>query len=118
MLYDVDFVKIDDENLIIKYIFSDNTPPQVINREMNRVEVTKLYRMLSKTYNVAYSAVVREEYVPSDALSDEDVEAAMMRIADRELKSLEPLQKISKEIDEDIQDLVDLKRLDEDPESS
>ena len=118
MLYDVDFVKIDDENLIIKYIFSDKTPTQVINREMQRVEVTKLYRMLNKTYNVAYSAVVREEYVPTDTLSDEDVEAAMLRILDAELRSLEPLQKLCKEIDEDIQELVDLKRLDEDPESS
>ncbi len=87
MLYDVDFVKIDDENLVIKYIFSHRTPTQVINREMQRVEVTKLYRMLNKTYNVAYSAVVREEYVPTDTLSDEDVEAAMLRILDAELMS-------------------------------
>ena len=61
---------------------------------------------------------MREDYVPTDDLSDEDVEAALLRILDAELKSLEPLQKLSKEIDEDIQDLVDLKRLDEDPETS
>ena len=82
MLLDIEVDHIDEENVIIKYVWDKHKAmPTRVHKAMEAVEDSKIYRILSKRYSVAYAAVYREQLPPS--MTDDQIEQALDRIAEK-----------------------------------
>jgi len=107
MLYDVEVRYIDEANVIIKYIWHKNSRPTQVKNAMERIEDTKLYKNLTKKYDVAYMSCFREDHPP--AMSDELIEEAFLRIMEKEGKILdsyiETVTEAESELNKHIKDL-------------
>lgn len=88
MLYDIEFTRIDDEHLLIKYVFSRNMPFHAMHKHLEKVEESTLYNMLSEKYKVAYQGVQREQVAPKVVTEDvflvDDVDPAEIIAAIKE----------------------------------
>jgi hypothetical protein len=92
MLHDIETIQIDKTCILIKYIFCEGKRPthivrKYVDRVMNAVEDSELYKMLASKYDVAYVSCFREDHPPT--MTDKQIEDAFLRIIEKEGKILD-----------------------------